>query len=398
MPGKTTERFNVIVLISTDNKPDRDRMRGILRFTLEHPEWNVRILPGHPANFASLETATWRPDGIITNDHALEPFARGRRCPWKDAPNAVLTDTNAPTAILSTQRQMFIDDDNPAIGRLAAEFFLKRGFRQAAYVPPLLPRRWSDERAAAFRDTFRAGGGVCTTFADSRRTARDWGREERRLADWLAALPKPCGLLGANDDRTLQVLRVCALAGVGIPGQISILGVDNDDFSCTFARPTLSSIEPEFERCGYLAAETLHRLMAGAAPKERVVRYGNPRVVERDSTLDPNGTARIVSRARAYIADYAVRGVGIADVARAAGVSPRTLERRFAALGGVPPAAELRAARIAAAKRLLRDTSTPIGDIAPLCGFASDIPLKIAFKKACGLTMRAYRDLTARRG
>lgn len=55
----------------------------------------------------------------------------------------------------------------------------------------------------------------------------------------------------------------------------------------------------------------------------------------------------------------------------------------------------MRRARIALAQKLLRDTTTPIGEIAPLCGFSSDIYLKIAFKKTCGMTMSGYRKSMA---
>ena len=385
-------RFNVILLIHTDNKPDRDRMRGILRFAMMHPEWNVLILPGHPANQTLLDTASWHPDGIITNEHSFARFIQGRMGHWTNIPNAVLTDANKPLPTLAARRYAFIDDDNRAIGRLAAKFFLSRGFRHFAYVPPLLPRRWSNERAQAFIETVRAADCECATFEEVQ-DMRDWGRKEQRIGDWLKARPKPCGLLGANDDRALQILRICELAKIGVPGQISILGVDNDDFACTFARPSLSSIEPEFEHCGYLAAEALHHLMTGGKPPAQIIRYGNPRIVERDSTQDPRGTARIVSLAKSYISEYAASGITISDIAAAAGVSTRTLERRFAAISETSPQEELFAARIALAQKLLRDTTTPIGEIAPLCGFTSNAYLKVAFKKTCGMTMRDYRNL-----
>ena len=382
--------LNVVVLCYTDTKPDWDRVRGILRFSIAHPEWNVLMLPGHPANRTGLGTKNWKPDGIITNLYILSHAKDGAR-QWANVPNAVLMDAVAPSKKLATNRQECIDNDNPAIGRTAAEFFIKRGFHHFAYVPPLLPRRWSDERAAAFVATVRAAGGSCAVYDKAGAATNDWEREERRLADWLAALPKPCGLLGANDDCAQQTMRICTLSGINVPRQISILGVDNNDFTCTFSRPSLSSIETEYERCGFLAAEALHRLMTGGPPSSTVTHYGNPRIVERDSTQDPRGTAHIVERARSYITKYAASDITISDIAAAAGVSPRTLERRFATIGGTSPRDELRTARIAIAQKLLRDTSTPIGEIAPLCGFNSDIYLKIAFKKACGMTMRDYR-------
>ena len=50
--------------------------------------------------------------------------------------------------------------------------------------------------------------------------------EETRLAAWLAALPKPCGVMAAFDARAKQVLDVCRDADIDVPGQIQICGVD----------------------------------------------------------------------------------------------------------------------------------------------------------------------------
>ena len=386
--GKRT--FNVVVLMHADTKPDRDRLRGILKFAAQHPEWNVLLLPGHPALQSTDEAETWPADGIITNEYALAHNHR-LASQWTSVPNVVLSDAAATAPDFVTRRQVCVDNDNAAVGRLAADFFLSRGFRNLAYVQTVQPRRWSDERGGAFLARARANGCATFEYAVPEPQHGGWGTDAPNLERWLRDLPKPCGVLAANDSRALQVLHVAARAGLGVPNQISVLGVDNNELTCEFCRPTLSSVEPEFTRCGFLLAEALHKLMCGGKPPTKVIQYGNPVIVERRSTLDPTGTARIVSAAKAFIADNITQDIGINDIAAAVKVSPRTLERRFAAANEGPPIAALAKARLDKVRALLADSTVSIGEIAFKCGFNSDVRLKIAFKKAFGLTMSAYR-------
>ena len=390
MRNTTRQKLNVAILLHTDTKPDRDRLRGILRFARSHAEWNVLMLPGHPATASLLQSEHWQPDGIITNDYVIAHDSQLVR-QWAAAPNVVLTDASHPSSAFLTARQACVDNDNAAIGRLAAEFFVRRNFSHLAYVQTIQQRSWSDARASAFCEAAHAHGCQISVYETPERRFRGWGQEERRLAAWLKSLAKPCGLLAANDFHALHVLRVAALAGIDVPGQLSVLGVDNNDLYCEFSRPDLSSIEPEFEHCGFLAAETLHRMMSGKTPPRGVIRYGNPKLVERNSTFDPSGTARIVTAAKAFITANATRGISVADVAAAVGTSQRTLERRFSAIGAGTVSAELMNVRLKNVCKLLADTSTPIGEIAHQCGFNSNVRLKIAFRNVFGKTMSAFR-------
>jgi LacI family transcriptional regulator len=74
------------------------------------------------------------------------------------------------------------------------------------------------------------------------------------MSRWLQSLTKPLGLMACNDDRARQVVEACKLAGVSLPGQIGIVGVDNDDVVCGLSDPPLSSVAVNFEQAGYEAA------------------------------------------------------------------------------------------------------------------------------------------------
>src|SRR5437660_984008 len=91
----------------------------------------------------------------------------------------------------------------------------------------------------------------------------DWQERnlsEAPLADWLHGLPKPVGVLACNDVRGQQVLNACRRAGLAVPDEVAVLGVDNNELVCNLADPPLSSVDANCERIGYEAAALLDRL------------------------------------------------------------------------------------------------------------------------------------------
>ena len=82
-----------------------------------------------------------------------------------------------------------------------------------------------------------------------RKRARSWEQEQEWLARWIAGLPKPVGIMTANDDRGRQVLDACRRVGAAVPDQVAVLGVDNDETRLSL--PPLSSIDINSEETGY---------------------------------------------------------------------------------------------------------------------------------------------------
>ena len=379
--------WNVIVLLFSDQKVDRDRIRGILRYAQLHPEWNVRLVPDHPANRVNERKMSVLAQGLITNPYTLYGYGRGPSA-WKGIRNLVLFDGNENRAAVPGARQVNIDNDSAACGRIAAEYLAVHNLPHLAYAHMRMPRDWSDLRAHAFQETAQAKGLDCSVYPPSDRNQKE---DESALLKWLKSLPKPCGILGANDARAMQIIDLCRQCGIAIPGQIAVMGVDNNDLSCDFARPSLTSIEMQDEYAGYLAAETLDKMMRGKGVPDRLV-YGSPKIVERDSTLDPKGTARIVNRARQFIAANFHQQISADDIARATGVSRRTLERRFLDAGLDAPANELRERRLSEMRTQIQKTSTPLSEIASACGFTSYHAAQAAFLRRYQMTPRDARQ------
>jgi DNA-binding LacI/PurR family transcriptional regulator len=73
---------------------------------------------------------------------------------------------------------------------------------------------------------------------------------------------RPTALMVFNDLMAAQLLNAALALGVGIPGELSVAGFDNEPL-CQTLSPELSSVSPEFRQMGVTGVELLH---AGATP------------------------------------------------------------------------------------------------------------------------------------
>lgn len=84
--------------------------------------------------------------------------------------------------------------------------------------------------------------------------------------------------------------------------------------------------------------------------------------------------------------------IDVEALARRAGMSPRTLARRFREQTGTTPLQWLLTTRVRRAQELLETTRRPIDDIALRSGFDSAVTFRARFRKIVGLSPRAYRQ------
>ncbi|MBQ0033295.1 MAG: substrate-binding domain-containing protein, partial [bacterium] len=233
----------------------------------------------------------------------------------------------------------------------------------------------------------RAGYGV-EVYCHGRR--KDIDRE--RMMEWLKSLPAPCGVFVAYDQLARSVLDICRAEKLDIPKRLQVLSVDDEDFICELSIPTLSSIAPDYETGGVLALDVLDGLLNGSERSGRNLKLPVQAVVERMSTSDFTDSANRVAVAREYIRRHATEGIGVQNVASRVAGSCRMLEKDFRSILGHTIRDEIVETRLAAVRRLLRNSSVPIDQIAAKCGFSSGNYLKNLFRRRYGMTMRDYRN------
>ena len=235
-------------------------------------------------------------------------------------------------------------------------------------------------------------GLACHVYDSSSEAARsDWGVEQRGMAAWLGKLPKPVGLMAANDVRGRQVLDTCLMAGISVPEQIAVLGVDNDELICATTNPPLTSILRDTEGSGYDAAQMLDRMMRGMSRKMETLLYGPIRVVGRQSTEKLQFVDRLAVKAVEFIRINSGIGMKVTDVVKHLKVSRRLAELRFRQAVGHSIHDELQNARLAQVRRLLQETDLSVSEITEHCGYESESYLGLVFRKQFNMAMRQFR-------
>ena len=231
-------------------------------------------------------------------------------------------------------------------------------------------------------------------------------RNRDALAAWLRALPKPAAVMADTDNLALFVLEAAEIARVKIPKDVALLGVDNDEILCESSDPPLASIAVDHEKLGALAAEALRRMLeptrgrraadARAATSDlrlhHILLPSSVRgVVERQSARPVAPAAALAERAAAFIRHNALKGINAADVAAHLGVSRALADLRFRQIFGESLLGMILRLRLDAAKRKLRETNLPIGQIVASCGFGSQSRAKHLFRERMGCSMREWR-------
>jgi LacI family transcriptional regulator len=389
---KTLKRIpHVMVIQETSVQPGRDKLRGIFNYAHLYGPWHLHLVHGRSGELKPTVATDWKGyDGILAGQmmFGLADILERTRTP------IVLIDPlddalkpGSPFSKLSCTL-----DDSSSVGRAGADYFLERNYRHFAYVGEPLNRNWSVLRGESFRHRILEAGQTCYLYPMTAATA-DGPSDEPLLAAWLKELPKPVALLAAMDSRARQVIDLCTEAGLRVPQDVAVLGIDNDELLCAGSIPTLSSISRDTEACGFMAAQMLDRLMRRETRKREVLRYGVREIVTRDSTQRSAQMADpLARRAREFIRINAGTGIGVPDIVKHLSVSRRLAETRFRAASGHSLLDEIQAARLERVERLLKETRLPLTEICNRCGYSSDVHLRRIFKRRFGCSMRDYRE------
>jgi LacI family transcriptional regulator len=291
--------------------------------------------------------------------------------------------------------------DSERIGQMAADHLLACGFKKFAYCGCLTSVEqgspWSELRRQSFTDRIRQSGWSCENYpVPSSSRQPSWLRERSLMARWLQSLPKPLGLMAANDDRARQVVEACTVAGISVPSEMGVVGVDNDEVVCGLSDPPLSSVAVNFDRAGYEAASALDCLMNRreivparivAHPTHIVVRRSTDVVAVEDSSL---------AKALRYIRGTPCREkLTVAIVARNAGISRRLLEMRFRRELGCSVLDEIRRSHTDKMAQLLVETHLTVSEIADTLGFGDVQHFARYFRSIKNMSPLAYRKTYA---
>ena len=376
-------RKKVFIALRMAGIAGQEKLSGIFRFLGEDHDWDITLVRT-AAEFtpARIRTALLEGyDGFIVSIPDTEQTA------------ALLASTDVPTIVmdihsprLSARRKniVFIRNSSEEIGRAAANHLLAIGScRSYAFVHNPSVMQWSTDRCKAFRETLRDNGFWC---------------HELKTPEALQKLERPVGVFAANDDRGYDVIEFCHAHRIRVPEDAVVLGINNDTLICENCHPRLSSIQPDFEQEGYLAAETLSRLMQPrnpAPPQPRnpaTLFVGVKTIVRRESTAELSSSGKLVQKALAYIQSRADKGLTPQDLIEHLGCSRRLADLRFREVLDASILEVITEHRLKAVCRRLTQKNATIEAIATDCGFKNSNYLKTLFLKHYGMTMKDWRQ------
>lgn len=168
--------------------------------------------------------------------------------------------------------------DNQQVGVLAAQHLLERGYRHPAIVTSAIDIWPEHGRVRGFVETFRSAG---IEIPDSRVYPIDVhaGASQDRMRQMLAENPDLDALYTVNGPLTASAFLFLETAGIAIPGDVALLGVDDNEWT-SMVTPAVTVVRQPVSEVGRIAAELLSQpdglsRFAGARvvlPPELVVR------------------------------------------------------------------------------------------------------------------------------
>jgi LacI family transcriptional regulator len=376
---------SVLLFVETSREFGRGLLHGIARYARLHGPWRVYRWPG--ALDSSLpEWKSLKIDGAIVRDVKVVE---------------ALVHSGIPVIFAQHNKESYapfpsIITESAAIGGMAAEHFLDRGFRNFAYCG-LDEFAWSRGRVQYFRQRLEQAGFAVDQYHTPASKGRAIRSEQNHVAQWLKSLPKPVAVMCCNDDRALLVIEACKLIDCSVPDDVAVLGVDNDVLVCDLADPPISSISLSTEGAGYEAARLLDQLMKGGTMAGQVIPVQPTHIVTRMSTDMLAVTDPEVTAALGFIRRNANRLIQVNDVVEATAASRRVLEKRFKAILHRSVHQEIRRVRVNNIIHLLVGTDMSVTDIAAHCGFDGVEHIARHFRKETGVSLREYRKRHAPR-
>lgn len=390
---KTIKKIVAIMDFSTQSS--RDFATGLFAHMRTHGGWRLITLP-NDKGISWPAFARMAKDGVA-GVVLLRDIPPECEKIVAESPMKVVSATLGKASLVRRKTDItytLVDDEG--MGVEAANRLMSLGkFKTYAFLS-LGRVSWALLREKGFRAALRSKH----IRATSMKAAEGSGAERARsiIRQWLLSLQRPAALFAATDYYARLAADICTECGLSIPEDISILGVNNDEFFCLSNSPRLSSIHPDHIGLGKAAGREMERLLSAKAPRPpRKVIIRGYTFFERESTRAKTTGYNISMDAANYIRNHAHLGIRPETVARHLGVSRRLLDMRFRQIDGRSLNEAIIKTRLERARQMLAETDATIAEIADSCAFRHVSYLTRLFKKAYGMPPAAWRDINAKR-
>jgi LacI family transcriptional regulator len=386
---KMMKVHRIALLFSANKIFDHEVIAGVAAyFGRTRAAWDLYLEEDFRLRLSGIEH--WQGDGIIANfdDPAVADALSRCRVPVVAVGGSYADPANYPAGV------PYVATDNFKLIELARQHLIDVGLQRFAMfsVPAIKENRWAQEREHAFRSLMQGDQLEAEIFRGSETSVDSWDEAVRGQIDWLRSLPKPVGICAVTDARARQLLQACIIAGIEVPEQVAIIGIDNDPLVRRLTRIPLSSVIQGAQEMGRAAAHLMEQVLHGVRPP-------NTPIVVPPAGINVQASSQYqlikhpnVMRARHFIRQYACQGIKTEQVAQHVGVSRSSIEADFRQELGCSVHDVILSVKLNAAKAGLERGECSIADVALGSGLTSIQHMHRVFKRELGCTPRAYRD------
>ncbi|MGW1910652.1 GlxA family transcriptional regulator [Streptomyces sp. NPDC002076] len=167
----------------------------------------------------------------------------------------------------------------------------------------------------------------------------------------------------------------------------NVLYVDNGQFLTSAGAAAALDMCLHMIRRDFGSAVAAHAARMSVMPLER--EGGQSQFIVHDLPPAPSGAT--LEPLLHWLEDHCDRDMTVDEIAARAGMSTRTLNRRFREQTGTTPLQWLHRARVRRAQYLLETTPYPVERIAAQTGFGSPTAFRERFRRVVGTSPQAYR-------
>lgn len=379
----------IALLFNANKVYDRQVIAGIGQYLKStRVEWDLFMEEDFRCR--TLGIHRWQGDGIIADfdDPVVAETLASLHLPVVAVGGSYADDSHYPA------NTPYVATDNMRLVRMAYDHLIEQGLPRFAFfgLPPVPGNRWAQERENAFGRMMLADGLDVTVYRGSPTSAGGWGQAQEDMVAWVRSLPKPIGIVAVTDARARQLLQACVVADIPVPGQIAIVGIDNDPIAQLLSRISLTSVIQGAEEMGRMAAQVLHQMLHGGdCSTTRVLVPPAGINVQVSSQHQPMKSAHVM-RARHYIRQYACLGIKTEQVADYVGISRTLLEEHFKRELKQTVHQTILDHKLEMARAMLADPSIPLTDVAVRSGFTSLQYMYAVFRREYDCTPRQFLD------
>jgi LacI family transcriptional regulator len=386
---KTTKVHRLALLFNANKVFDYEVIAGIAAyFGSTRAAWDIFLEEDFRLRLSGIEH--WHGDGIIANfdDPAVAEALSRCSVPVVAVGGSYADPANYPAGV------PYVATDNVKLIELARQHLIDVGLQHFAMfsVPATGENRWARERENAFRSLMQGDQLEAEVFRGCETSAHSWDEAVQGQIDWLRSLPKPVGIVAVTDARARQLLQACILAGIEVPEQVAIIGIDNDPLVRRLTRIPLSSVSQGAQEMGRAAAHLIERMLHGGRPPSTPILVPPAGIKVHASSQYQLIKHPNVMRARHFIRQYACQGIRTEQVAAHVGVSRSLLDAEFREELGCSVHDLIMSFKLSVAKAGLESEERSIADVALHSGLTSTQYMHRVFKRELGCTPRAYRD------